>query len=143
MDFTALKTAGKIAGIGTGIGGAIGVVDQMWDVERGIDSNTPEAYKNSAIRYMKYGAAAGLGLYGLGHTSNKKIYATLLGIGGGLGVAKGIQNQVNASKKYNDTYADPYSLTQSGARFGAVGLLNGAGAYGGYEVARRIAKGVM
>ena len=143
MDFKALKTAGTMIGVGTGIGGAIGIVDQMVDVERGIEDGSLQTYKNSVMRHMRYGAIAGLGLYGFSHTSNKALYTSMLGIGAGIGTISGIQNQIGASKIYNDAHTDANSLFQSGIRIGAAGMLNGAGAYGGYEVARRIAKGAF
>lgn len=143
MNFHALKTAGAITGVSTGIGSVIGILDQATDVENGIDSNTPQAYANSVKRYMGYCAMTGLGLYGLTHMSSGKLFGISAGIGAGIGVYKGIKNQIYASNRYKDAYADPYSFLQSGTRFGAVGLMAGSGVYGGVEVARRIAKGVL
>lgn len=143
MDFRALKVASTMSGVGAGIGSVTGILDQATDVENGIDDNTPKAYANSIKRHVGYGASIGLGVYGLSHMSSGKLFGAAAGIGAGIGIYKGIQNQINASKNYNNAYADPYSLAQSGVRIGAVGLVQGTAIYGGFEVAKRIAKGVM
>ena len=72
---------------------------------------------------------------------------TITAIGAGLGVIKGIDNQIYASKHYNgpgygpgEARADARSLTMSGLRFGSQGALYGLGAYGALEIAQSMLK---
>lgn len=150
MNFHSLKTGMTFSGIGAGTGIITGLLDQATDVENGIDSNTPQAYFNSVKRHMGYGASIGLGVYGLTHMSSGKIFGLAATIGTGIGIYNGIQNQIYASQHYNGpgygpgkAEADFESLAISGTRYGGLGLMAGSGIYGGYEVARRIAKGVL
>ena len=75
------------------------------------------------------------------------IGTTMTAVGAGLGVIKGIDNQIYASKHYNgpgygpgEATADIKSLTMSGLRYGAQGAMYGLGAYGALEVAQAIIK---
>lgn len=72
---------------------------------------------------------------------------TFIGIGTGIGVVKGISNQIYAAEHYNgpgygpgEARADIKSLTLSGIRYGANGAIGGLSTYGALEIAKNIIK---
>lgn len=149
-----LKTAALIAGGGAALSSSAGAIYHAGMVEDyghnfGTD-NSLKGYAGRAVRDASYGAMAGLGVYGLFNTSNKKASSILMGVGVGLGAIKGIKNQIYASQHYNspqygpgEARADIGSLAKAGGTYALGGAVVGSGIYGGYEVARRIAKGVF
>lgn len=149
-----LKTAAIMAGTGAFLKAGGETVYTMHVTNEansnfGIDTSFG-GYTKRAIGHAGVGALGGLGIYGMLNSSNKKVSTALLGIGTGLGAIKGIYNQIYASQHYNSPEYGPgkaeanlEALVRSGGAYAIKGAMVGSGIYGSYEVAKRIAKGVM